>query len=294
MTSSRRIRGRFRAAFHIVTAIALVGGGVHADAQRPATGVPPTAPVPSRASEASQPERTVSVETPDATRAELTELLDRAVRTSTDPSANAGQKSKAASDAAAIRSRLETGDFQPGDRFVMTFVADTVRRDTYTVREGQTVDMGTLPVFSTAGVLRSELQQALLQHLKRFYRNPEVRVETLTRVSVLGAVGRPGTYTVPPDLPLSELLAAAGGYANSANIDRVVVRRGSHELVDSKGVKRAVREGATISRLGIRSGDEVRVAERSRRNWGGNVTMLFFGLSAFTAVLALIRSSASD
>ena len=249
---------------------------------------------PPAAAPAPQAEREVKADTPDATRAELTTLLEQVQVRASDASLRPGDRTQAQNDVAAIRRRLEFGDFQAGDRFHLTFVADSVRRAELIVREGADVEFGALPPLSLKGVLRSELQTAIVRHLSRFYRAPEVRVQLLTRLLISGSVTRPGSYAMPPDIPLSDAMMAAGGPLPSANPDKIVVMRGGREIINETGFRRAVKDGQTIDQAGLQPGDEIRVPDRPRRNWTQFATFGLMGVSVFTAVLALVRSSYSD
>ena len=274
---------------------ALVAAPVARAAQPPTTGTPPTTPQTVQSTSAGQTERVVKSDTPDATREELTHLLEQTLRRASDASLKAADRSRAEGEVTEIRRRLEVGDFQPGDRFLLTVVADTVGRSEVLVREGPSIDFGALPALPLTGILRSELESAVHRHLARFYRTPEVRVQFLTRLTVVGAVARPGTYSVPPFLLLTDVMTTqAGGPTPSANTDKIVVVRDGREVVDEKAFRRAVQEGQTVERLGLQSGDEIRVGERARRNWGQIAMYSMFGVSVFTAVLALIRSSYSE
>jgi protein involved in polysaccharide export with SLBB domain len=190
-----------------------------------------------------QRDREVKPDTPDATREELTLLLEQGLRRASDASLKPADRTRAQEEVASIRRRLEAGDFQPGDRFVVTVVADSVRRNEMIVREGPAIEFGALPPLQLAGILRAELQTAIHRHLSRYFRTPEVRVQLLTRISITGAVTRPGSYSVPPDALVSDVIMAAGGLLPSAHPDKIVVTRGGREIVDAKGYQRAVRDG---------------------------------------------------
>jgi protein involved in polysaccharide export with SLBB domain len=242
-----------------------------------------------------QPERVVKADTPDATRAELTLLLERTIQQASSASRRASERSRAESEAAEIRRRLEQGDFRPGDRFLITIIADSLRQVDVIVRDGPSIDFGAYPALPLVGILRAELQPAIYQHLAKYFRSPEVRVQFLTRISVIGAVQKPGAHAVPSFILVSDVITqAAGGPLPSANPDEIVVTRGGREVVDKKEFRRAVVEGYTIERLGLQSGDEIRVGTRARRNWRNAVMVGMFSVSIFSAVLALIRSSYSE
>lgn len=258
-------------------------------AQQPTSGAPQTA-----APASARPTRTVTAETPDATREELTLLLDDVQKRAADPSAKAPDRDKAKAEVATIRHRLDAGDFRAGDRFTVMIVADSVRRSEMVVREGPAIDLTPLPQLSLQGILRSELQGAIRQHLARYFRNPEVRVEFLTRISVTGAVSHPGVVSVPPDALVGDVLMAAGGPLPSANMDKVEIVRNGHTFINHRKFQQAQKDGTTLDQLGIRAGDELKVAERKRQNWGQIGTVALLSVSALTAILALIRSSYSD
>jgi len=214
-----------------------------------------------------------------ATRAQLTQALADAERRG------------ARDDAARIRSRLASGDFRPGDRLAVTLTVDSTRQFELVVRDSQRVEVPPLGDLYLRGVLRSEAQPVALRFFQRYYRNPEVRAQPLLRVGFLGAVGKPAYYSVPPDVPVADaLVSAAGGAAPNADLGRVEIRRGSERVVDRKAYSRAARDGLTFSDLGVRSGDEVRVPERKRRDVFQIVQVAFFAISALTSLLFLVRA----
>jgi protein involved in polysaccharide export with SLBB domain len=159
------------------------------------------------------------------------------------------------------------------------------------VRDSQRVEVAPLGDVYLRGVLRSEAQPVMLRFFQRYYRSPEVRVQPLLRVGFLGAVGKPAYYSVPPDVPVADaLVSAAGGAAPNADLGRIEIRRGSERVVDRKGYTRAARDGLTFSDLDVRSGDEVRVPEKKRRDTFQIVQVAFFAISALTSLLFLVRA----
>jgi protein involved in polysaccharide export with SLBB domain len=281
----------FRAGAVALVCASLAAGRAAVAAQQSRTGG--TAVVrPASTAEAPQERRTVTPETGDATREELTRLLEETLKRASDASLKAPDRTGAEAEVARIRHRLEAGDFQAGDRLVVTFVSDSVHRDGMIVRDGPSLDFGALPQLSLAGILRSEVQQAIQQHLGKFFRAPEVRVELLMRLAVAGAVAKPGSYAVPADFLVSDVIMQAGGPTPAANPDKVVVMRAGRPVVDEKAYQKAVKEGYTVTRLGLQPGDEIRVGDRGgRKNWGQTVTIVVLSVSILTSLLALIRSS---
>ncbi len=198
-------------------------------------------------------------------------------------------KVKIGADLAELRSRLANGDFRVGDRFLYTLTMDSVRSDTVSVRDGLTVAVGNLPDISLKGVLRSELDDALSAHILRYLKNARIRTVTLTQVSILGAVGRPGYYNVAPDRPLSELIMIAGGPVADANLREVEIKRASRVVLKSKDSRQALLNGRTVEQVDIRSGDEVVIPMKRKANWGQIIQLLFVASSLFFAFVQFIQ-----
>src|SRR4029077_19632528 len=134
-----------------------------------------------------------------ASRAELDSLLKRG-KVSDD-------------EAAVIRDRLKNGDFAPGDRIVIHVAQEPTLNDTFPVKIGRILILPNLPEISMAGVLRSEAQSYLTTQIGKYVKDPTVVVDPLVRVPILGAVQRPGFYTVRADMLASEVIMAGGGPA---------------------------------------------------------------------------------
>ncbi len=189
----------------------------------------------------------------------------------------------------AIQSRLEVGDFKPGDRFVISLRQDSVRSDTLVVRDSLRVAVLNLPDFSVAGVLRSELEEKLTAHVARFIRNASVRTTLLTRVSVTGAVARPGFYYAIPDRPLNDLITSAGGPGNDADLTRLTISRAGKTLVTGKTAKRSVEDGNTLESLDVQSGDTVYIPVKRQINWQMFIQLTFVFTSLLFAFLQFLQ-----
>lgn len=190
---------------------------------------------------------------------------------------------------AEIRQRLENGDFQVGDRFVLTFRMDSVRADTASVRDSLNVTVMGLPDVSLRGVLRSELDEKLNAHIARYIRNVSARTNVLTRIAILGAVRMPGFYYASPDRPVSDLVMLAGGPAPDANLNEFEVFRAHAKLLKSKDSRDAIRNGLTLEQLDIRSGDEFRIPQKRKFNWQLIIQTLFLISSLTFAAINFLR-----
>lgn len=189
----------------------------------------------------------------------------------------------------ALRTRLQRGDFKPGDRFIMQLRQDSVRSDTLVVRDSLRVAVLNLPEFTVAGLLRAELEDRLNAHVARYLRNASVRTTQLVRVSVTGSVRNPGFYYAVADRPLNDLLTSAGGPLMEANLDKLTVSRVGKTLIDGASARRAVEQGRTLEELDIESGDAVYVPVKRRVDWRSAIQLGFIAMSLFFGVLQFLR-----
>ena len=206
---------------------------------------------------------------PMATRRDLTALSDRLARGSENDRARASD----------LRTRLVEGDFHPGDRIGLVIEGSVTQSDTVPVTAGSKVNLKDIGDVSLAGVLRSELQDKMAAVIAKYIKDSRVRATPLVRLSILGPVGKPGFYFMPPDIPLSEAIMRAGGPGGTADLKKSVIRRGSAELYDSRNTQSAFNDGLTLDQLSLRDGDSIEVGTQSQR-----------GLAQIGAVVGLATS----
>jgi protein involved in polysaccharide export with SLBB domain len=212
-----------------------------------------------------------------ATRAELEGLL-------------AGKEGPVSDELARqVKDRLEKGDLQPGDRIALRVVGEQTLTDTFTVTPERTVELPNMAPVPVKGVLRSELRPYLTKELGKYIRNPDLQAAALVRVSVTGAVGRPGFYNLPADVLASDAIMAAGGPGGKADVNRTSIRRGPVEILAEKEVAVAVQNGKSLDQLNVQSGDEIMVGERSEGMRGvlrtmGMVSGALFGIIAISRI----------
>jgi protein involved in polysaccharide export with SLBB domain len=188
-----------------------------------------------------------------------------------------------------LKTRLERGDFQEGDRIVL-FIQNLklAASDTITVRAGKTVQLPGIPDFSLEGVLRSELTEKLTAHVARYLHEPTVRATPLLRITVLGRVNRPGFYYAAADALLSDVIMASGGPAVDADLKSIVIRRGPDTIWQGADTRTAITDGLSLDRLHLRAGDEIEVGGRRQLNWRTALTALS-GLAALFVTIMQVR-----
>ncbi len=154
-------------------------------------------------------------------------------------------------------------EFHVGDRIALTVEGGPQAiSDTIPVREGLILRLAGLGDISLAGVKRSDAQKYLTEQIGKFIRNPIVHATPLIRISVLGEVGRPGFYTMPSDVLLSDVVMRAGGPTGNADLARTVLKRGPDEIVSKEEVANALTAGMTLDQLHVAPGDEMIVGAK--------------------------------
>jgi protein involved in polysaccharide export with SLBB domain len=198
----------------------------------------------------------------ELSRTELQELLTQYEETAASSAYSGSLRRQAESQATLIRHRLEAGDLNVGDRVLLEVQGHVALSDTFTVVAGRQIvlpDLGPIPL---SGVLRSELQQHLTEQVGRFIRNPVIRTRSLIRVEILGAVGRPGFFTIPSDILLGDALMIAGGPGGGARLDNITIKRGRTVLWSGDQLRQEMLVGRTLDQLNLRAGDTIEVPAR--------------------------------
>jgi protein involved in polysaccharide export with SLBB domain len=185
-----------------------------------------------------------------------------------------------------LRTRLQRGDFQEGDRIVVMLLGSTTFNDTISVRVGKMLPLPRMGEVPLEGVLRSELNDRISTHLAKFLRDSSVRAIPLVRLAVLGQVQRPGFYYTSADVLLSDMLMKAGGPAGDADLNKMVIRRGGETIWNAQDTRTAMSDGLSLERLHLRAGDELSVPAQKHTNW---MAIAQIGVSALALAFTLTR-----
>ncbi len=191
-----------------------------------------------------------------------------------------------------IERRLSLGDFSIGDQISLQVIGESSFTATFSVAPGPSISLPDIPTISLAGVLRSELNDHLTEELSVYVRNLEVHATSLMRIAMFGAVGAPGFYHLSPNLTLSDAIMSAGGPAPTADMRKIVIRRGDQQIFDKKQVTQAITAGTTLDRMNLRGGDalDVGTAGSSLIGTVGRVILTAGGLAiAIIAVQNLLN-----
>jgi polysaccharide export outer membrane protein len=126
------------------------------------------------------------------------------------------------------------GVLRAGDALKIVVYRDKELTGEYLIDSRGELQIPGLGVIQAAGLdpaqVKDSLRSALLQ---RGFTNPEIAVQPLIRVSVLGEIRAPALYPVDPGISLIQLVTIAGGPTPNANLRRTrVVREGRVFEVD--------------------------------------------------------------
>lgn len=197
-----------------------------------------------------------------ATRASLEALYRRYQASAESPAYSDVLREQARQQAEALQQRLANGDFQIGDRIRLAVERETALTDTFSVVSGPEVVLPTIGAVSLKGVLRSEVEEYLGREVARYVRDPVVHARSFIRVSIAGEVARPGFYTLPTDIVISDALQAAQGFTPNAKLNDITIQRQNRKVWDARTLQVAIAEGSTLDQLSVRAGDQIVVAGR--------------------------------
>ena len=136
--------------------------------------------------------------------------------------------------------------------------------------------LGALPM---AALHPDSIRPRLLAEYGRYLVNPSIEVVPLRRISVLGAVAKPGLYPVDPTMTLADAVALAGGAAPDGKRDVVELRRGDEVVIANLDV------ATPVSRTPLLSGDQLWVPQKS---WVSRNPWIFTSVVAAAATIGAV------
>lgn len=194
-----------------------------------------------------------------------------------------GARAQDTTRAGIVRDSLSrsVGVLRPGDAVKIAVFRDSELTGEYLIDSRGQLQIPGLGVIQAAGLdpdqLKTSLRQALIQLGTT---NPQIAVQPLVRVSVLGEVRNPALYPVDPGISLIQLLTIAGGPTPNANLRRTrVVREGHVFEVDLESAL----TGSASGRVVLYSNDVVVVPKKT----GFTRETLQFALGLTTTALSI-------
>ncbi|MBK6493933.1 MAG: polysaccharide biosynthesis/export family protein [Gemmatimonadetes bacterium] len=228
----------------------------------------------------------VNAERAMVTRSELESALKEIEQNLAGSGYSAALRTAKKAQADAIRERLSQGDLRVGDLIRLDVVEVSSISNLYQVSSTRTISLPGAIEISVAGLLRSELQDYLTTQLKKLVRDPTVRVVPTIRISVFGAVGKPGFVTPPATTLLSDVIQQfAGGPSNNVRWEKSKIMRGDKVVVDGPEFRDAVNTATTIDQLNLQAGDVIDVATKPA---GGTLTRVIGAVGGVASIIWLI------
>jgi protein involved in polysaccharide export with SLBB domain len=180
-----------------------------------------------------------------------------------------------------------TGTLRSGDLLKIRVYRDSELSGQYLIDAQGNVQIPGLGVIRAAGLDPTQVQERLVDQLRlRGFRSPEIAVQPLIRVSVLGMVRSPGLYPVEPGVSIIQLLTIAGGPTEQANLKRAqVVRDNRAFTVDLQSAL----GGSAAGAVALYSNDVVYVPQRHSIFSRDNVTLGATLISMAVSIVTLIQ-----
>ncbi|MCH7755372.1 polysaccharide biosynthesis/export family protein [candidate division KSB1 bacterium] len=138
----------------------------------------------------------------------------------------------------------------------------------------------TLPLIGeikTIGLNQQTLAARLKEKYSPFIKDPYIMVTPLIRVTLQGAVNRPGAYLIPPTSSLWELVEMANGPSGNANLKKMQSERGGR--IVNKNLLRSFEKGYSLQEIGVLSGDQILVPARRSFEYRDALSLATFGMS---------------
>jgi protein involved in polysaccharide export with SLBB domain len=173
------------------------------------------------------------------------------------------------------------GVLRPGDQLKISVYRDKEVSGDYLIDAQGFVQIPGVGVVRAAGLDPTQVHDQIIKALlARGFAAPEVAVQPLMRVSVLGEVRQPGLHPVDPGTSLLQLVTIAGGPTDQADLRHTrVIREGRAFNVDLESALR----GSGSGRVVLYSNDVVVIGKRR----GVTRDALVVGTSVMTSVVSI-------
>lgn len=171
----------------------------------------------------------------------------------------------------------------PGDQIRLTVWRNEEYTGEFKVGRDSTLQHPLLQEVPVVGVSMDVVKARLSHFLATYVQNPQIVVEPLYPVSVMGGVRQPNLYTLPGGTTLGQAIATAGGPTERGKMDKVHVFRGNTQVVLNLRDD-YVRNGT----IPIVSGDQIFLESRPERSFIQTALPLLVSLASLGASIALI------
>ena len=173
---------------------------------------------------------------------------------------------------------LNLGD---GVRISFLDIDDVITGDYY-IQPNGLLHLPFIGVIKTSNLDFKEIKSKIEFRYDSLYKNPQLTVNALFRINVLGEVRNPGFYYVSDYEKFTAILAFAGGTTGTADLENIKLIRNFEEI--HLDVETIILEGSSATDFGLQSGDQIFVP----RSWWADARGFTIILSALALVVTVI------
>jgi polysaccharide export outer membrane protein len=171
---------------------------------------------------------------------------------------------------------------RPGDILRVRVWPDSALSGEFPIEETGKAVFPLAGELDVAGHTIADIRRMLMEKYNRPMKAPVIQVTPLFRVSILGAVERPGLYHIDPTQTLFDLISLAGGFRRDAKEEKLKIIR--EDGVVELNAERTLKEGGAALNLALRPGDRVIVPESS----GFSAQSVFFVIQSIVVITTLL------
>lgn len=176
---------------------------------------------------------------------------------------------------------LNLGD---GVRISFLDIDDVITGDYY-IQPNGLLHLPFIGVIKTSNLDFKEIKSKIEFRYDSLYKNPELTVNALFRINVLGEVRNPGFYYVSDYEKFTAILAFAGGTTGTADLENIKLIRNFEEI--HLDVETIILEGSSATDFGLQSGDQIFVP----RTWWADArgfTVIISALALIVTIIAIV------
>ena len=173
---------------------------------------------------------------------------------------------------------LNLGD---GVRISFLDIDDVITGDYY-IQPNGLLSLPFIGVINTSNKDFKEIKSNIEFRYDSLYKNPNLTVNALFRINVLGEVRTPGFYYVSDYERFTAILAFAGGTTGNADLESIKLIRNFEEI--QLDVEIIILEGSSATDFGLQSGDQIFVP----RTWWADARGFTIILSALALIVTII------
>jgi len=180
---------------------------------------------------------------------------------------------------------LNQGD---GVRIAFLDIEDVITGDYY-IQPNGLLALPLIGIINTSNKDFKEIKSEIEFRYDSLYKDPQLSVNALFRINILGEVRAPGFYYVSDYEKFTAILAFAGGTTGEADLENLMLIRNFEEIqID---IETIIQEGSTATNFGLQSGDQIFVP---RTWWANNSVWVTFVFSTSALILTIYAVFFSD